>query len=69
MKNTMIIFDTNIDCMVNYGFGMGEQPSVLLKDIEYEVTNLTAKGNKVSFELWDEEGKIGDYYFYETLNK
>jgi hypothetical protein len=66
MKNTKtLIFDTNKYCFVDYGLGLGKQPAVLYKDTEYEVTDFKVENRILSFELWDDDGFIGKYWFNE----
>jgi hypothetical protein len=64
MKNTTTFtFNENKDCLVDYRLGLGKQPAVLLKDLIYEVTDLKVEDGIVSFELWDDNGFIGEYSF------
>jgi hypothetical protein len=66
-KTTTFITNENKDCFVDYGFGLGKQPAVIFKDIEYEITNLKSVNGIESFELWDEEGFIGEYSFSKDM--
>jgi len=48
-----------IPCVKNYGYGWIS--GKLYPDLDYDVTNLKNERTIYSFELWDDQGFIGNY--------
>ena len=65
MKTETYVMNKGIPCIKNYGWGW--KKGELFEGLDYEVTNLSLEPNPndeemgYSFELWDEEGWIGNY--------
>jgi hypothetical protein len=65
LKTETYVMNKGIPCIKNYGWGW--KKGELFEGLDYEVTNLSLEPNPndeemgYSFELWDEEGWIGNY--------
>ena len=65
METETFVMKTDIPCITDFGFGWTEHG--LFEGFTYDVTdlklepNLAVGGIGYSFELWDEDGWIGNY--------
>jgi hypothetical protein len=65
MKTETYVMNKGIPCIKNHGYGWTNHE--LFEGLDYVVTNLSLEPNPndeemgYSFELWDEEGWIGNY--------
>ena len=62
MKTETYLFTENINCLVDYfNTGRYNQITTLMKDYEYELTDLKFISDSIQFKLYDEDGFIGNY--------
>jgi len=65
-KNEVFFFLNETPSLADYGCEP-KRNIVLFPEMDYNLTNLRLKNKYYTFELWDDQGRIGSYRVYKEI--